>query len=101
MNPFDLLKNAGQIKAQAEQMQEQLAQMSASGSSGGKMVVVTVNGKMEMIDIKLDPLCVDNRDVKMLEDLIVAAHHDALEKMQEEIKAQLGPLMQNIPGLSL
>lgn len=101
MNPFDILKNAGQIKEQAEQLQAQLSAMSAEGSSGGKMVVVTINGKMEMTDIKLDPLCVDNRDVKMLEDLIVAAHHDAMTKMQENIKAQLGPLMQGIPGLSL
>lgn len=101
MNPFDILKNAGQIKEQAEQLQAQLSAMSAEGSSGGKMVVVTINGKMEMTDIKLDPLCVDNRDIKMLEDLIVAAHHDAMTKMQENIKAQLGPLMQGIPGLSL
>lgn len=101
MNPFDILKNAEQIKAQAAKMQEQLASMSVTGSSGGKMVQVTVNGKMEMIGIKLDPLCVDNRDVKMLEDLILAAHHDAIDRMQEEIKSQLGPLMQGIPGLSL
>lgn len=101
MNPFDLLKNAGQIKEQAEKMQLQLAEMSATGSSGGKMVVVTVNGRMEMTDIKLDPLCVDNRDVKMLEDLIVAAHHDAIEKMQEQVREIFGPLMQGIPGLSL
>lgn len=101
MNPFDILKNAGQIKEQAEQLQAQLSAMSTEGSSGGKMVVVTINGKMEMTDIKLDPLCVDNRDIKMLEDLIVAAHHDAMTKMQENIKAQLGPLMQGIPGLSL
>lgn len=99
LNPFDLLKNASQIKEQAEKMQLQLSEMSATGSSGGKMVVVTVNGRMEMTDIKLDPLCVDNRDVKMLEDLIVAAHHDAIEKMQEQVRSIFGPLMQGVPGL--
>lgn len=101
MNPFELLKNAGQIKEQAEKLQAQLECLSATGSSGGKMVEITVNGKMQVTGVRLDPLCVDNRDVKMLEDLIVAAHHDALEKMQEQLKAQLGPLMHGVPGLTL
>ncbi|MBQ9238841.1 MAG: YbaB/EbfC family nucleoid-associated protein [Treponema sp.] len=101
MNPFDILKNAEQLKEQADKMQEQLASLSETGSSGGKMVTVTVNGKMEMTAIQLDPLCVDSRDIKMLEDLIVAAHHDALARMQERIKSSIGPLVQGIPGLEL
>ena len=54
-----------------------------------------------MQKIELDPICVDNRDVPMLQDLIVAASHDANFKMQEIIKTQLGPMVQglNIPGL--
>lgn len=96
MNPFDLLKDTAALKQQAEQMQAQLAQMTATGSSGGKMVQVTVNGKFEMIGIKLDPVCVDNRDVKMLEDLIVAAQHDAVANMQEQIKAKAGPMLSGL-----
>ena len=52
-----------------------------------------------MLSIKLDPLCVDNRDVPMLQDLIVAAHHDAMSKIQEEIKDRLGPMIGSFPGL--
>ena len=65
------------------------------------MVNVTVNGKFEMVDIKLDPICVDNRDVPMLQDLILAAHHAAVESMQEKMKSELGPMLggMNIPGL--
>ena len=65
------------------------------------MVQVTLNGKFELVDIKLDPICVDNRDVPMLQDLIIAAHHAAVENMQEKMKSELGPMLggMNIPGL--
>lgn len=101
MNPFELFKNAGAIKEQLENVQGQLAEITATGSSGGRMVEVTLNGKFEMIDIHLDPICVDNRDVKMLEDLIKAAQHDAISKIQDKIKEMSGPMLAglNIPGL--
>lgn len=86
MNPFDLLKNTQAIKEQSEKLQEELASIRAEGSSGGRMVTITLNGKFEMMGIKLDPICVDNRDVQMLEDLIVAAHKNAMENVQEQIK---------------
>lgn len=101
MNPFDLLKNSAAIKEQAEKLQNEMAAITAEGSSGGRMVTVTMNGKFEMTQIHLDPLCVDNRDVKMLEDLIIAAHRDAISKVQEEIKNKSASLLGglNIPGM--
>lgn len=99
MNPFDLAKNLGNLKNEFDNIQSQLADMSATGSSGGNMVNVTVNGKFEMTAIHLDPICVDNRDVQMLEDLIIAANHDAVTKMAEQMKTKLGPLVGNIPGM--
>ncbi|MCQ2573194.1 MAG: YbaB/EbfC family nucleoid-associated protein [Treponema sp.] len=96
MNPFELLKNAGAIKEQLENVQGQLESISATGSSGGRMVEVTLNGKFEMTDIHLDPICVDNRDVKMLEDLIKAAQHDAMTKIQEKIKEMSGPMLSGL-----
>ena len=99
MNPFDLLKSPQAIQAELEKVKNQLAQITVTGSSGGNMVQVTLNGNMEMLSIKLDPLCVDNRDVPMLQDLIVAAHHDAMSKIQEEIKDRLGPMIGSFPGL--
>ena len=93
MNPFELLKNSGAIKEQAEKLQEEMAAITAEGSSGGKMVTVTLNGKFEMQKIHLDPICVDNRDVKMLEDLIVSAHKNAVDNVQEQIKAKSSSLL--------
>ena len=103
MNPFDMVKNLAGMQSQLKEAQEKLAELEAEGSSGGNMVQVTVNGKFELVDIKLDPICVDNRDVPMLQDLIKAAHHAALEKIQDEIKNQLGPMVagMNIPGMGV
>ena len=101
MNPFDMLKNIQSMKEQLGNIQEELAEITATGSSGGNIVNVTLNGKFEISSVKLDPICVDPRDVQMLQDLIIAAHHDAMTKIQENIKAKYGPLLNgmNIPGL--
>ena len=100
MSPFDLVKNLKNLEGKMQDMKAELAKISATGSSGGNMVQVTLNGQFEVIDIKLDPICVDNRDVAMLQDLIKAAHHAAMEKIQEQIKQKSGSLMGiDIPGL--
>lgn len=103
MNPFDMLKNVGALKEQLANIQEELKNVTSTGSSGGNIVNVTINGKFEIIDIKLDPLCVDPRDIQMLQDLIVAAHHDALTKIHTLIKDKYGPMLggMNIPGMDL
>ena len=104
MNPFELLKDIDAMKKNLANVQSELAQITATGSSGGNIVQVTLNGKFEMTAIKLDPIAVDPRDVQMLQDLIVAAHHAAEEKVQERIKEKSGALLGglgnlNIPGL--
>ena len=101
MNPFDILKNADAIQQQFKQLQDGLNEVSATGSSGGNLVNVTVNGKMEVTAVRLDPLAVDPRDIQMLQDLIVAAHHDAITKLQEEVKERYGSLLGGMQGAGL
>ena len=96
MNPFDLLKNTQAIKEQSEKLQRELEDIRAEGSSGGRMVTVVLDGKFQMREIKLDPICVDNRDVKMLEDLIVAAHKNAVDNVQEQIKAHSSSILGDV-----
>ena len=96
MNPFELIKNTAALKEQTEKMQKELEMLTAEGSYGGRRMVVKKNGKFEMTDIKLDPLCVDNRDIKMLEDLIVAAQHDAVLKLQDMLKEKTGSMLQGL-----
>ena len=98
MNPFEILRNPQALKEQADKFQQELAEISATGSAGGKMVTVTLNGKFEIKGVKIDPVCVDPSDTKMLEDLIVAAHHDAASKVQELIKDKAGSM---VGGLNL
>ncbi len=97
-NPMDLLKNAGQIKNELESAQEKLEGITATGSAGGGLVKVTINGKFEVKEIHIDPIAVDPSDVKMLEDIIIAALHQANENIQEEIKNSLGPMASQILG---
>lgn len=92
-NPFDLIKNLKDLQGTVNQMKENMKNMTATGSAGGNMVQVTMNGQFEMTAIKIDPVAVDPRDVAMLQDLILAATHNAMEKIQEQIKEKAGPMM--------
>ena len=91
INPFDILKNAKSIEEQFARIQEELASVVVTGSSGGGIVQVTMNGQFELTGITLDSIAVDPRDIPMLQDLIVAAHADALMKVRELLKTRLGP----------
>lgn len=101
MNPFDMLKNINSLKDQLGTMQSELQEITATGSAGGNIVNVTINGKFEITNVKLDPICVDPRDVQMLQDLIIAAHHDAMSKIQDELKTKYGSMLggMRIPNL--
>ena len=90
MNPFELLKDIDAMKKNLANVQEELAQITATGSSGGN------------IDICEDLQRLRGRQrakQNMLEDLIVAAHHDAMAKIQDEIKNKFGPMLGGLQGL--
>lgn len=103
MNPLEFLQKSASLTEKAHELHEKLQAISVEGYAGGKMVSVSLNGQLDMTDIHIDPLCVDARDVKMLEDLIVAAHHDAMQKAQEKIKENTASLLGgiSIPGLTV
>lgn len=98
-NLGNLMKQAQQMQSKMVEMQERLGEMEVSGSAGGGMVTVILNGKGEMKKLALDPSVVDPEDKEMLEDLIVAAHADAKKKaeamMQDEMQKVTGGL--NLP----
>ncbi len=92
MNPFDFLGNAKGFQEKMQQFQSDMQDITATGTSGGGIVSVTINVQLQLLDIKIDPIAVDPRDVPMLQDLIVAAHNAAVEKMRETAKERLGSL---------
>lgn len=97
---FDLttiLKQVQNLQGQMKEIQGQLAQKSVTAESGGGMVSVTVNGRQEIKAIKLDPICVDPRDIPMLEDLIQAAVNQAMRKSRELMKEEMQKLTGGLP----
>jgi len=84
---------------QAQQMQhalmhaqEQIAATEVTGSAGGGLVQVTLNGSGQVLGIQIDPQVVDPNDVETLQDLILAALTSAAENMRDVVKQVLGPM---------
>jgi len=88
----EILKQIQNIQLKTKEIQEQLARKSVEAQAGGGMVTVTVNGKQEIQKIKIDPICVDTRDIPMLEDLILAAVNQGIKKSRELVSEELKKL---------
>lgn len=104
------MKNMNQIFKQAQQMQQKMQEiqqkseaLSQEGTAGGGMVTATVNGKGQLLGIKIDPSIINKEDVEMLEDLIIAAFNDAKNKIDERMNQEMSSITGglNIPGLKL
>jgi DNA-binding YbaB/EbfC family protein len=100
INPFDILKNAQKIQEQMGAFQEKLGCISVTGSAGGGMVEVDLNGKLEILAVRIAPETVSGGDTEMLQDLVMAAFSSGLEKAKEAINKEMGALAGGIPGLS-
>jgi len=99
----NMMKQIQQMQAKMEEIQAKLAETEVEGTAGGGMVKAIVNGKQELLEIKIDPEVVDPEDIDMLQDLIVAAVNQARQKAQEIQSEQMSALTggMNIPGMNL
>ena len=97
----NILKQAQQMHSKIAQLQEEMAGKTVEASSGGGMVNVVMNGKQEVLSVRIDPEVVNKEDIEMLQDLLVAAMNEAIRKSQEmmaeEMKKITGGL--SIPGI--
>ncbi|MFC1557011.1 YbaB/EbfC family nucleoid-associated protein [candidate division KSB1 bacterium] len=97
-----LLKQAQKMQEEIAKAQEELDTIKAEGSAGGGMVKIIANGKQEIEEIKIDPEVVNGDDVEMLEDLVLAAVNQALEKASELAKDHMnsiaGGFLGGLPG---
>jgi len=97
-----IMKQAQQMQSKMMRVQEELEAKTVEATSGGGMVTVVVNGKYELISLKIEKDVVDPEDIEMLQDLIVAAINEGVRKAQgmaqEEMSKITGGL--NIPGLA-
>lgn len=105
------MKNLGQMLKQAQEMQSRMAELQArlaevemTGSSGGGMVQVTLNGKGEMRKVKIDKSLLVAEEAEVLEDLIVAAANDAKGRVEAHVAQEMSQLtggLQLPPGMKL
>jgi DNA-binding YbaB/EbfC family protein len=107
INPLKIKEMLSQASEMQEEVQRKLSQTVVEGSSGGGAVTATMNGKKQLLKIKIDPSAVasltgNHADVEMLEDLVVAAVNEAGRKaddaIQSSVQGALGGL--KIPGLT-
>jgi DNA-binding YbaB/EbfC family protein len=101
-NLGDLMKQARQMQEKMGAMQEELARMQVSADAGAGMVEATVNGKQELVNLKIDKQKIDVNDTEMLEEMVVAAVQAAQAKAAEMMKQQMQKTMGDMqlpPGL--
>ena len=87
-----ILQQAQEMQGRMQKMQEELQQMTLTGTAGGGMVTVDVNGIGQVKRVKIDPSVVNPADTEMLEDLVSVAIADAQRKSQERQQEQMGAL---------
>ncbi len=83
----------------SKQMEDKMSSIEAEGNAGGGMVKVILNGHKNILSIEVSKEVVDPDDVEMLQDLITAAFNDAISKVDEDLKDNLGSSMPGgLPG---
>lgn len=97
----NMMKQAQKLQAKMLKLQDELADQTVEATAGGGMVKVTANGRQKITSIAIEKEVVDPEDIEMLQDLILAAVNDALNKSQEMISQEMGKLTGgiNLPGL--
>ena len=106
-NPLKMQEMLSQASHMQEEVQRKLAATILEGTSGGGAVTATMNGKKQLLKLRIDPAAVtsltsNEADREMLEDLIVAAVNDAGRKAEEALQGQMKGMLGglNIPGLT-
>ena len=99
----NMMKEAQKLQEKMLAMQEEIAKRKVEATAGGGMVTVEVNGKQEILSIKIDPEVINKDDAQMLEDLVLAACNEALRKSRDLMQQELGKLTGGlkIPGLGM
>lgn len=100
-NMQQLMKQAQKMQQQMAAAQQELAEAQVTGSAAGGLVTATVTGAGDVVSVSIKPEAVDPDDVETLEDLVVAALHDASRAAQALAAERMGPLSAGMGGLGL
>jgi len=96
-----LMKNAHEIQGRMKDMQENLRRLKAEGTAGGGMVTVEVNGQQQVLSCRIEQSLVDAGDREMIEDLVISAVNQALEKVKQAAADEMGKLAGGLDMSSL
>ncbi len=99
MSGFNLQEMMQQAKQQAEVLQKKMEQTVVETSSGGGTVTIKMDGRKQVLSIKIDPEAVKAGDVEMLQDLVLAAVNEAGRKVDETMKSSLGGMLGGLSGI--
>lgn len=96
-----LMQQAQKMQRDMEALQENLGDRSVETTAGGGAVTVVVNGKHEIVSLKIDPEVLDPEDVESLQDVIIAAVNEANRKVTEEAESEMGKITggMKLPGM--
>ena len=100
-NMGQLLKQAQEMQAKIAKIQEELGEKTVEATSGGGMVSVVANGRQEIVTLSIEQEVIDPEDKEMLQDLILAAVNDAINKAKAMMNEEMGKLTKglNVPGI--
>jgi hypothetical protein len=87
-----MLQQAQQMQGKLQQIQEELARMTVTGTAGGGMVTVEADGKGQVRSVRIDPGVINRDDVEMLEDLVLVAVTDAQTRAAELAQGEMSNL---------
>jgi DNA-binding YbaB/EbfC family protein len=98
----NIVKQAKKIQEKMAKLQEELALRTVEASAGGGMVTVVVNGRNELMSIRIERDVVNPDDLEMLQDLILAAVNEGMRKSQEMMTTEMSKITGgfNIPGMA-
>jgi DNA-binding YbaB/EbfC family protein len=99
MSGFNIQELMSQAKQQYEALQKKMQETVVEGSSGGGTVTVKMDGRKQLLNVKIDPEAVKSGDIEMLQDLITAAVNGAGRKVDESMQSAMGGMLGGIPGM--
>ncbi|HQZ11310.1 MAG TPA: YbaB/EbfC family nucleoid-associated protein [Devosia sp.] len=92
-----MMKKAQELQGKMQEFQQNLGNVTMEGRSGGGLVTLTMNGKGELTGIKIDPSLFRDDEVEVLEDLLIAAHKDAKDKVEAEVQGKMAEMTAGLP----
>lgn len=101
-NMGDMMKQAQQLQSKLARVQEDAGKRTVEASAGGNMVTAVVNGKLELVSLRIDPAVTSADDVEMLQDLVMAAVNEGIRQAQQMMANEMGKITGGlkIPGLN-